>query len=572
MKRIITFLLTAAMLIPCVSCSEPTTSDQAAASTAVSTALTGAGDAKPVSDDSEQVNAILLAAQKRKQEILSTPTSIKKGDSYIQGETYTGTAYYVSNNGKDKNDGLTPETAWATLGRLQNVKLKPGDAVFFERGSIWRSARMPNNVRGTKGITFSAYGAGNKPIFSGSPENGSGSEKWKLYYNGDNGVKIWEYYKEFSECSAIVLNHEIPVPRDTAYWDGTKYYCMDMRNEPQKKPYVVTEDLMDMRCFPMLLYPPLSLDERAFVKGYDENGPELVTGKLYFRCDAGNPGELYDDIEFIAPFAFFDGMSDNQTFDNLSITSSVFTFTSGFSNGNSTDNCLVQNCEVSWMGGGVTGYATFNETGDTRLQLNMNSIGRNGGGISFDGSGSTIRDNYVHNCFQEGIALETFTEDPSSMTDNVVSGNVVEECVQSILLCNWDMEVNPNHIFKNIVVENNYSLYSGKSNWDNYIGWQYTSSAFTLQGGPCGNDGTLVVRNNVFGLSEGTVILINKYEVDYSRVFKENTYIQYPGKMYIHIGDKDTKIKYKIPKYFDQYLGDEKSVILTATVNTSDAK
>jgi len=191
--------------------------------------------------------------------------------------------------------------------------------VFFERGSIWRSAQMPNNVKGTQGITFSYYGAGNKPIFTGSPENGSGSEKWKLHYSGDNGMKIWEYYKEFSECSAIVLNHKTPVPRDTAYWDGKEYYCMNERNEPQKKPYVITEDLKDMRCFPMLLYPALSLNERAFVKGWNENGPDLVTGKLYFRCDAGNPGELYDDIEFIAPYPFFDGMSDNQTFTSRSL-------------------------------------------------------------------------------------------------------------------------------------------------------------------------------------------------------------------------------------------------------------
>ena len=28
-----------------------------------------------------------------------------------------GTVYYISNSGNDENDGLSPETAWATLGR-----------------------------------------------------------------------------------------------------------------------------------------------------------------------------------------------------------------------------------------------------------------------------------------------------------------------------------------------------------------------------------------------------------------------------------------------------------------------
>jgi len=72
MNRIVTFFLTFAMLIPCVSCSAPSTADSAAGSTALT------DDVKPVVDDSEQVNAILLAAQSKKQEILSSATSIVK--------------------------------------------------------------------------------------------------------------------------------------------------------------------------------------------------------------------------------------------------------------------------------------------------------------------------------------------------------------------------------------------------------------------------------------------------------------------------------------------------------------
>ena len=38
------------------------------------------------------------------------------------------------------------------------------------------------------------------------------------------------------------------------------------------------------------------------------------------------------------------------------------------------------------------------------------------------------------------------------------------------------------------------------------------------------------------------------------------------------ISDKDIKVKYKIMKNFEQYLGDKKSVILTATGHINDAK
>ena len=45
--------------------------------------------------------------------------------------------YYISNNGDDKNDGLTPETARATYLGVKTF-LQPGDCVLFERGGLWR--------------------------------------------------------------------------------------------------------------------------------------------------------------------------------------------------------------------------------------------------------------------------------------------------------------------------------------------------------------------------------------------------------------------------------------------------
>lgn len=85
-------------------------------------------------------------AEQRKQEILSCDTEIVKSDTFIKGETYTGTAYYISNSGSDENDGLSPETAFATPAALKNVGLQSGDAVFFERGGIWRATELPTSA------------------------------------------------------------------------------------------------------------------------------------------------------------------------------------------------------------------------------------------------------------------------------------------------------------------------------------------------------------------------------------------------------------------------------------------
>src|SRR5699024_12207162 len=110
-----------------------------------------------------------------------------------KGETYTGTAYYISNGGSDENDGLSPVTAFATPAALDNVTLQYGDAVFFERGSVWRGVSLPSSAVWTEGVTFSAYGEGEKPRFLGSLENGTRSEERR---GGKGGRERWEQWDE----------------------------------------------------------------------------------------------------------------------------------------------------------------------------------------------------------------------------------------------------------------------------------------------------------------------------------------------------------------------------------------
>jgi hypothetical protein len=46
--------------------------------------------------------------------------------------------YHVdSQTGNDAREGLTPDTAWRTLERVNAATFKPGDRVFFRAGSVW---------------------------------------------------------------------------------------------------------------------------------------------------------------------------------------------------------------------------------------------------------------------------------------------------------------------------------------------------------------------------------------------------------------------------------------------------
>ena len=93
--------------------------------------------------------------------------------------------------------------------------------------------------------------------------------------------------------------------------------------------------------------------------------------------------------------------------------------------------------------------------------------------------------------FRRALRWITF-DDCDTMEGCVISGNLIKQTTQGILLCNWDIEVNPDHIFKNILVEDN-----------------------------------LVIRNNTFAFATGALVQIDEFSKEYSRVFDGNTYIQY---------------------------------------------
>ncbi|MBR5897511.1 MAG: hypothetical protein IKZ39_07840, partial [Lachnospiraceae bacterium] len=257
---------------------------------------------------------IVKKADERRKFIRSTPTEIVHSDTFIQGETYTGKAYYVSNNGSDSNDGLSEKTPFATLKRLERVKLKFGDAIFFERGGIWYNQNLSRVL--VEGITVSAYGSGDKPKFYSSYENSSGKEKWELYAETEDGGKIWKYYRIMPDVAVIVMNDgETYAQRANPFWNGKDYYPLSQKGLG-KEPYDMQRDLKDMEFFPYLKFNKVNngrgetaLDtDRVFLAGYDSEGREkYVEGELFLRCDAGNPGEIFKEIQMSTPSAFVDG-------------------------------------------------------------------------------------------------------------------------------------------------------------------------------------------------------------------------------------------------------------------------
>jgi hypothetical protein len=96
-----------------------------------------------------------------------------------------GATFHVSSAGADDRDGLSPETAWSTLDRVNGGPLRPGDRVLFRRGDAWRGQLRPWSGAEGAPVTYGAFGEGPKPRLLGSVAR-SDPAAWK-----DEGGGIW---------------------------------------------------------------------------------------------------------------------------------------------------------------------------------------------------------------------------------------------------------------------------------------------------------------------------------------------------------------------------------------------
>ena len=85
--------------------------------------------------------------------------------------------YFVSPSGNDANDGLSEDSPWATLQKVNRTQFEPGDRVLFQRDGVWRvpahsfvgnAVLHPSSGNAEMPVTYSAYGEGKKPLILGS--------------------------------------------------------------------------------------------------------------------------------------------------------------------------------------------------------------------------------------------------------------------------------------------------------------------------------------------------------------------------------------------------------------------
>lgn len=138
-----------------------------------------------LSDDAavKEVDAKADAMLKKIEEM---PDTIKAADGCK--------TYYLSAEGDDSNDGLSPKTPKKNYATLKG-QLKEGDAVLFRRGDTFRGA-----MKLVSGVTYGAYGSGIKPCIYGSIDGKQG--KWT-----ETSTKgVYEYNKVVKYANIIFDN------------------------------------------------------------------------------------------------------------------------------------------------------------------------------------------------------------------------------------------------------------------------------------------------------------------------------------------------------------------------------
>ena len=143
------------------------------------------------------------------------------------------TLYYVSSlNGNDSNDGLTPETPFLTLDKINNLTINPGDKILLEKGSVFDNQFLHlKNCGDIKGepVEVASYGDGDRPPFINT--NGKG-----IWFQ-DYGVTLdysGHVYKGNVSSSVLLYDTENIIVKDIEIANKEDFTTLQNYTAPDK--------------------------------------------------------------------------------------------------------------------------------------------------------------------------------------------------------------------------------------------------------------------------------------------------------------------------------------------------
>ncbi len=377
---------------------------------------------------------------KRKEEILNSKDEL----------TVTGTKYYVSATGSASSPGTDPANPRSNV----PGNLKAGDGVFFKRGDTFRMYLYCVN-----GVTYGAYGEGAKPRILGSPKNYAES-KWSAVEGYTNVYVCDEVIT--SDVGLVVLN------------DGEKW----------------ADKIWSAKASEITLDKLTKNDTFVHLK---------ADGKVYLRCDEGNPAEVYKQIDFNVKKNIVSGGAKDLRLDNL-----CFMYTGAHGIGDSRDNTVITNCVFGFIGGSQ-----------------QNDEARYGNAIEFWGPtvNSKVYNCYIYQVYDAGLTFQMKGNGTAGVAEGfdgvVFDNNLVEKCAYNIEYFARDYKDNLD-VIANCTISNNILRDAGvgicRSAPDAGAreaaikGWDTKNQAMNF-----------VIKNNIFDRSTEYLIHIGSLKWDVSK-------------------------------------------------------
>lgn len=466
--------------------------------------------------DKSYLNEVEALIAKRRDEIRNTKDDIE----------ITGVKYYVSNAGDDANDGLSPETSWKTLKKVSEAELQAGDGVLFNRGDLFRGA-----IKTRPGVTYAAYGEGEKPRLYGWDKDLADPALWTLV---DEKHNIWKMNEKILDPGTLVFNHgEEHCRKLIPSYLGGKFVCRNDESRDFVMEQEMTNDLDLFWYFDSILTTRPS-------KGMDFPIPEMGLesyGDMYLRCDRGNPGEIFASVEALPRRSMFTvGSNANVHIDNLCLR---YIGLHGVAAGGHVVGLHVTNCELGWIGGTIQHYFG---TDPNYPQGGRGTVTRFGNGIEIYGGCEDylVSNCYLYQSYDAGITHQVTTGGKKYiMTGIRYLNNLVEKCVYGI---EYFLDMNNGDTVSymkdvemsgNLISTSGYGWGQQRHNTDTPAlikGWSYVNAASDYR-----------ITCNIFDRSAYRMLHLVAQKQESCPFMDGNTYVQNAGLMLGQYGGNEVE-------------------------------
>ena len=443
--------------------------------------------------------------EKRRHEIRSAPDAVR----------ITGDTYYVSSSGDDKNDGRSMDAPWKTLARVSEAKLQPGDGVLFRRGDLFRGC-----VQTCAGVIYGAYGQGEKPKLYGWDKNLGDPALWEAW---DREKHIWRLREKILDCGTLVFNGgERHSRKLIPSYIGGRFVCRGEETKVFDLRRDMTQDL-DLFC----RYDAVLTEEPS--KGESFPIPAMNAqslGELYLRCDAGNPGSVFQDIEALPRREMFCvGKNENVHIDNLCLK---YIGTHAVAGKRHVKGLHVSNCEIGWVGGTVQHYRG---TDPNYPQGGRGTVTRFGNGVEIYGGCEDCRveNCYIYQVYDAGITHQITTNGSAFTLRGILyADNLIERCVYGIEYFLNKTEGDTQSVIENCEMRGNIVRFSG-------YGWgqqrHNTHTPAHIKGWSFENTAReFVICDNIFDRAACRMVHLVAKEISSCPQMLRNTYVQHLSK------------------------------------------